>query len=256
VPFLAQKLTIWNQAMNNTIRREPTAAFLGGAILVLLICQIDPNRAVCQEAGAPPTRIQQGPHLKASRRQLAEIGKAMLKYEKAKGHFPPRAIFDKSGKPLLSWRVLLLPYLGQEELFKQFRLDESWDSPHNKALLARMPAVYRNPDDPAKSTQTNYLVPVGPGTIFEGTEGLKRSKLAHPAEFTLLVVEADRDAEVDWTKPDDLPYTHAKPARGLFHYRPEGFLAASASGSTLVFTPSSDTEMLGFVFEYAARQGQ
>ena len=180
----------------------------------------------------------------------------MQKYEKANGHFPPRAIFDKSGKPLLSWRVLILPYLGQEELFKQFKRDEPWDSPHNKALIARMPAVFRNPNDPATSTQTNYLAPVGPGTIFEGTEGLERAKLAHAAQFTVLLVEANRDAEVDWTKPQDLPYTREKPGRGLFHYRPDGFLATMADGHSVLFTRSSDIEMLKFVFAYAARQDQ
>jgi hypothetical protein len=243
-------------SMDHTLRNAWITSVAGGAVFVLLILRMDNNRAVCQEPDGPPIRFHEDDKQKASRRQLAEIGKAIQKYEKANGHFPPRAIFDKSGKPLLSWRVLILPYLGQEELFKQFKLDGPWDSPHNKALIARMPAVFRNPNDPATSTQTNYLVPVGQGTIFEGTEGLKRAKLAHRAEFTMLVVEANRDAEVEWTKPQDLPYIREKPGRGLFHFRADGFLAAMADGHSVLFTRSSDIEMLRFVFAYAAPESQ
>lgn len=240
----------------HTFRRAWITALVGGAVVALLILRIDTNRAVGQEADGPPRRPHEDAKLKSSRKNLADIGSAIMQYEKANGHFPPRAIFDKSGQPLLSWRVLILPYLGQEELFKKFKLDEAWDSPHNKALLARMPAVYRNPNDPAKSTKTNYLAPIGPGTIFDVTEGLKRDKLAHPAQFTVLLVEANRDAEVEWTKPQDLPYTREKPNRGLFHYRPEGFLATMADGHSILFTPSSDIQMLKYVFDYAARQDQ
>jgi len=243
-------------AMHNLLENAWVRTLIAGAVFALLVLPMHNNRAVCQEPDGPPTGFHEDAKLKASRHQLAEIGKAMQKYEKANDRFPPRAIFDKSGKPLLSWRVLLLPYLGQEELFKQFKLDEPWDSPHNKALIARMPAVFRNPNDPAASTQTNYLAPVGPGTIFEGTKGLERAKLAHAAQFTVLLVEVNRDAEVDWTKPQDLAYTREKPGRGLFHYRPDGFLATMADGHSVLFTRSSDVEMLKFVFAYGARQDQ
>ncbi len=80
---------------------------------------------------------------------LKRIGLALHNYNDAhQGHFPPAAITGKDGKPLLSWRVAILPYLvdydgrPQDDLFKAFHLDEPWDGPHNKALLARMPAVF------------------------------------------------------------------------------------------------------------------
>jgi hypothetical protein len=81
------------------------------------------------------------------------------------GHFPAD-IRDKDGKPLLSWRVAILPYLEQQELYKQFRLTEPWDSEHNLKLLARMPEVYRVGFEPAGSTHTHYQVFAGPGTPF------------------------------------------------------------------------------------------
>jgi len=79
---------------------------------------------------------------------LKRIGLALYNYHDALVHFPPAAITGKDGKPLLSWRVAILPYLvdydsrPQDDLFKVFRLDEPWNSPHNKALLERMPAVF------------------------------------------------------------------------------------------------------------------
>ena len=59
----------------------------------------------------------------------------MNNYEAQHGCFPPAYSVDKDGRPLHSWRVLLLPYLDEEELYKQLRLDEPWDSPHNKAVF-------------------------------------------------------------------------------------------------------------------------
>ena len=77
--------------------------------------------------------------------------------------FPARAIFDKQGKPLLSWRVQILPFVEEGELFKQFHLDEPWDSEHNKPLIAKMPAVYAKPG--ARSTAR----PLYPGSCRQGS---------------------------------------------------------------------------------------
>ena len=65
------------------------------------------------------------------------------------GTSPPLANYGADGLPKLSWRVALLPYLDQNDLYKEFRQDEPWDSPHNKALIDRMPAVFQTPDSPA-----------------------------------------------------------------------------------------------------------
>ncbi len=106
----------------------------------------------------------------AARRQslnnLKQIAIAMHNYQDTHGCFPPAAIYGKNGKPLLSWRVLLLPYLEQDNLYRQFHLDEPWDSPHNKKLLETKVKAYHIPghDD---WTKTYYQVFVGEDTIFE-----------------------------------------------------------------------------------------
>ena len=104
---------------------------------------------------------------------LKRIGLAMHNYQSAKGHFPAAAITGKDGKPLLSWRVAILPYLEdydghmREDLYKAFRLDEPWDSPHNKALLSRMPAVFASPrkgdTQPFTTVYRGFVSPTGNG---------------------------------------------------------------------------------------------
>jgi hypothetical protein len=121
-----------------------------------------------------------------------------------RGVMPAAAIYSKEGKPLLSWRVAILPYIEENALYKEFHLDEPWDSEHNKKLLARMPRIYRRPGA-AAGEKTHYRVFHGPGAAFEGKEGLR-----YPASFpdgtsnTILIVEAEE--AVPWTRPDELPF--------------------------------------------------
>ncbi len=162
---------------------------------------------------------------------LRELMTAMHKYHEVNGHFPPSAIYDKDGKALLSWRVLLLPYLEQDDLFKQFHLDERWDSDHNKALLAKMPKPYA-PPLPGKTKEkhaTFYQVFVGKGTIFEGTEGISITDIPDGTVNTIAFVEAAE--AVSWTKPADLPYDEKKPLPRLGGLFPNGFHIVFADGS-------------------------
>src|SRR5205823_5177427 len=94
---------------------------------------------------------------------------AFHNYNDATGALPAHALYSKDGKPLLSWRVALLPYVGEEALYKQFKLDEAWDSPHNKRLIDRIPKVYRSPKikDPRPGL-TTYLAPINKAFIFTG----------------------------------------------------------------------------------------
>ena len=88
----------------------------------------------------------------------------MHNYHDVYKSFPAQASYDNKKKPLLSWRVHLLPYLDELALYKQFKLDEPWDSANNKPLIAKMPAVFRSPHIAnAEPGKTTYLVPVGPG---------------------------------------------------------------------------------------------
>jgi hypothetical protein len=134
----------------------------------------------------------------------------MHNYHDTHGRFPAAAVCGPDGKPLLSWRVALLPFLEQQDLYKQFKLDEPWDSPHNIQLLSRMPSVYGPyKGKPPADGMTYYQVFVGPGTAFEGPEGLTFKDFPDGTSNTILIAEAWDP--VPWTKPEDLPYSPNAP---------------------------------------------
>lgn len=162
---------------------------------------------------------------------LKMIGLAMHNYHDTYRHLPARANFDKQGKPLLSWRVHLLPFLEQQALYRQFRLDEPWDSDHNKKLIEKMPAVYRNPSSPAAPGKTDFLAVVGKGLAFEGTKGRAFTEFRDGLSQTILVVEANPDKAVTWTRPDDWELDPKEPLAGLGKAHPGGFQVLIADGS-------------------------
>ena len=165
---------------------------------------------------------------------LKQIGLAMHNYHRAHGTFPPAYSKSPDGKPLLSWRVHILPYLEQKALYDEFHKDEPWDSEHNKTLISRMPAVYTCPSGsrtPAKEGKTTYLTPRGPATIFPGAEAVKIQDITDGTSNTILVVDASDAAAVTWTKPDDWDIAVELKAQGLFGHHPKGTNFGFADGS-------------------------
>ncbi|HWE38744.1 MAG TPA: DUF1559 domain-containing protein [Isosphaeraceae bacterium] len=174
---------------------------------------------------------------------LKQIGLAMHNYESANGAFPPAVIADKAGKPLLSWRVAILPYVERKDLYDRFHLDEPWDSPHNKPLIAEMPTVYRCPSDrKSQPGQTTYRVYSGPRAAFEGKEGQRIASFTDGLSNTLLVVET-QDA-VPWTKPEPLAYDWAKPKPPALPTSPHpgGFNVLMGDGAVRFFKKSLDPD--------------
>jgi RNA polymerase sigma factor (sigma-70 family) len=122
-------------------------------------------------AKAEPTeRKASSTQRKRSLNNLKRILLAFHNYHDAYGYFPTD-IRDKTGKPILSWRVAILPYIEQNALYQQFKLDEPWDSEHNLKLLAKMPDVYRVGFEPRGATHTYYQVFTGPGTLSDPNGG-------------------------------------------------------------------------------------
>jgi hypothetical protein len=165
---------------------------------------------------------------------LKQIGSALHNYHDTFGRFPPAATYSKDGKPLLSWRVAILPFLEQDDLFREFRLDESWDSPHNQALIPRMPKVYEQRGDAeTEPYSTLFQVFVGKGTVFEGTQGIKSNDITDGVSNTILVIEAGE--AVPWTKPVELPYNADEPLPPL-----GGMFKERFRFSSLTFESSKD----------------
>ncbi len=178
------------------------------------------------------TTVQEFQSRDRSMQNLLRIGTALMQYHTRNGRFPPAAIHGKDGKPLYSWRVILLPYLGQQALYKEFRLEEAWDSEHNKKLLEKMPAVYACPGPPKKRSpgKTHYQVFVGPRAAFEGREGLRMIDFTDGTANTLLAAEAAE--AVPWTAPQDLRYEPGKPLPKVGGVFKGGFNALFASGGS------------------------
>ncbi|HWG42742.1 MAG TPA: sigma-70 family RNA polymerase sigma factor [Gemmataceae bacterium] len=100
-----------------------------------------------------------------SRLNLKKLALAMHNYSDTYNRLPAPAIYDKKGKALLSWRVELLPFMEEQELYLQFKRDEPWDSLHNKKLLSKMPKLYAPPGiETRRPNSTYYQVFVSAGS--------------------------------------------------------------------------------------------
>lgn len=165
---------------------------------------------------------------------LKQIGLALENYCATYGVLPPAAITDREGRPVLSWRVAILPFLECNSTYAKFHLDEPWDSPHNLALLAERPFAYACPaHEGLKPGMTSYQVVLGPETAFTPDfKPLKMEDITDGTTVTILVSESLRT--VPWTKPEDLPFDMRVPLSGLgshHGYDNNGFNALFADGS-------------------------
>src|SRR5262245_13708538 len=153
-----------------------------------------------------------------SQNNLKQIALAMHNYHDTYNMLPPAAICDKNGKPLLSWRVAILPYIEQDNLYKQFKLDEPWDSDHNKRLAMITVPTYMLPGDKTKRDfpSTYYRVFYGNDAMFDLKNGTPFARITDGLSNVFMVVEA-ADA-VPWSKPDDLAYDPTQTPKLGYHF--------------------------------------
>ncbi len=154
----------------------------------------------------------ESPHQAGRRAQCAsnlyQIAAALNAYHQANGRFPPAYIADKSGKPMHSWRVLILPYLELDSLYKAYDFSQPWDGPKNKGLSATPLPMYSCPSDPstrtANWTQTSYVAVVGRSAAWPGRKS-RRAPVDFPGgtSNTIMVVEV-ANSGIAWAEPRDL----------------------------------------------------
>lgn len=188
-----------------------------------------PGGVVLQVRPAVVNRADAGD--RKSLNNMKQIGLALHNYHDRFNRFPAPASLGKDDKKLLSWRVAILPYIDQQELYDQFHLDEPWDSDHNKKLIEKMPDVFRSPGQKGDKGTTVYLAADGKQSVFEGPKPIGLRSIIDGSSNTIIVVEADDDRAVIWTKPEDLKYDVEKPLTGLGKMTPKGFLALMCDGS-------------------------
>ncbi|MEZ6055256.1 MAG: DUF1559 domain-containing protein [Planctomycetaceae bacterium] len=166
---------------------------------------------------------------------------------------PPEFSADAQGKPLHSWRVLLLPFLGEQELFEKIRLDEPWDSPHNQKFHAEEVAVFQCPSEHGGPGETTCTVISGATTAFHGSVG-KRLDSFGPKSVNMILV-AERKTPVCWMAPtQEVPFADALmginrhsgrlPSGGLGSPHPGGMHVALRSASVTFLSENIDPAVL------------
>jgi hypothetical protein len=174
---------------------------------------------------------------------MKQLGLAMLNYQSEHGRFPPAVVYGEDGKPLYSWRVLILPFIEQDRIYQRFKLDEPWDSPHNIQLLSEMPVDYAPP--PGKKSKvpayhTVCKVFVGKGAAFEGRDGIPLKELTDTTN-TILIAEAG--TPVPWTKPEDFAYDPDEPLPNLDGFFKDIIRVGMADGSLRFVSSSLDEKV-------------
>ena len=179
-----------------------------------------------------------------ARQNLHEVMIQFHNFHEIFNHFPAagaRGDIDANRKPVypgLSWRVHLLPLLGQRKLYDQFKLKEPWDSPHNKTLIPKMPDIFKT-KGVTEAGKTSMHVFTGKGTAFEGQKGITFRDFRDGTSQTFLAVVAGPDKADVWTKPGGLAYDPGKdPLKMLGTIPKEGFLAIQVDGSVYTIKPS------------------
>jgi hypothetical protein len=181
-----------------------------------------------------------------SMNNLKQLMLAMHNYLDAHKRFPAAAMIGPDGKTPHSWGIELLPYLGQESLYKQYKMDEPWDSENNKRVLEQMPAVFRHPAATPNSKDASYFAVTGEMTLFPGDKALGFADVRDGLSNTIALVEAQRP--IPWTKPEDIAYDPAKPLPKLGGYQPQNLIAAFADGSVRAVSQSLDERVLRALF--------
>jgi len=187
--------------------------------------------AVAGLVAVPATGNDEPPSWKAvvtSQNNVKQIALAFHNYESTFAFFP-QDVKDKNGKPLLSWRVQILPYIEEDALWKEFKMDEPWDSDTNKKLIEKMPKIYAPVHTKAKAGHTFYQGFTGGGAVLGLKDKLSLVGITDGTSNTPLVLEAGDP--VIWTKPADIPYDPKKPLPKLGGDLDGNFNLAFADGS-------------------------
>jgi len=174
---------------------------------------------------------------------IRAVSQAMRRYLQAYRVFPATVV-SKEGHPV-SWRVQLLPYLGEDKLFKQYNQSEPWDSEANQKVLAQMPAVYRAPGADPKSTMTSYSLPITKGGMHPEAvmkRGVSEQNFNDGTLYTIAIIETE--TQIPWTKPDDLVIDKTAPLPALGFKDQPTLRVIMASGDIRIIRKNVNSEQL------------
>jgi Protein of unknown function (DUF1559) len=143
-----------------------------------------------------------------SANNLKQIAIALHNYHDVYQSFPPAYVADSEGKPLYSWRVLILPFLEQTPLYEQFDKTKAWDAPENLAISGMMISTFKSPNSTAPTLNgTNYYCVIGPRTIFPGSTGTNMASIRDGTSNTLMILESEEISATSWAAPIEFDIT-------------------------------------------------
>lgn len=210
-----------------------------------LLMEMEDSQPILDLIGESAKKAQEAAKRMQSVNNMKQIGLALHNSHDAQGGFPAPAITSKDGKPLLSWRVKILPYIEEDRLYKQFKLDEPWDSDHNKKLINRIPKIYQNPNLKLENGKTTYLVPTGKGGLFANQgKDVKLNSVTDGTSNTIMVVEVPANMAVTWTKPEDWEVSGTEAVDKFLAGLKDGFNAAFADGSVRFIAKKVEPKIL------------
>lgn len=194
-------------------------------------------------------------HTPASREQCADnikqIMLALHTYHDAYGSFPPAYVADEDGQAMHSWRVLILPYLGHQELYDQYDFSQPWDGPSNRGLLLSIPpSVFSCPADMAAGPyDTSYVLVTGEDSAWPDDHAPNLDEFTDDLEQTIALVEVV-DSGIHWMEPRDLPLSealqgiNAKTGLAISSRHRGGAFSGRADGSVWFVSESLSREQL------------
>ena len=192
------------------------------------VVSINVDLPIAEMVKSTVDKVQEAARRAQGQNNLKQIALAMHGYHDANNGFPPAAICDKKGKPLLSWRVALLPYIEQQGLYNQFKLDEPWDSENNIKLAKTLVKVYMVPGV-TKPGETNYRIFHSNGAVFDPIQQTRIQDITDGTSNTIMVVEAAEG--VPWTKPEDFTFDKEKEVKKLLLWQNDKTTIALCDGS-------------------------
>jgi len=195
----------------------------------------------------------------AARRMSASNGQkqimlAMHNYHAAFNHLPAPAITNANGEPLLSWRVSLLPFIEQQALYRQFHLDEAWDSPHNLPLSKVLPSAYIDPSASLPEGYTVFHAVVGEEMGLKPTGKTGFRDILDGTSNTILIFESCKDAAVPWSKPEDVEIDLDDPLAMMGDSHQGGFSVGLADGAVRFISDTIDPEQFKAMLTRAGRE--
>jgi hypothetical protein len=234
---------VWSDKKGHTTKAELKSAFADQVVLKLasgneVTVPIEKLSDHDQRFLADSQRPEPG-DLEFLVAKMTLIGKGMVDHAGQRRCFPPAYIIDDKGRPLLSWRVAILPYIGGEDLLRLFKLDEPWNSPHNRALLPYMPTIFAPGEKGVAAGRTTILALRHPRGLMAGDAALTPNRITDGYLNVAAFAEARPDKAIEWTRPDDIRATTSTTLKAWLHDRGGAYLVGFLGGKVQAFPQST-----------------